>query len=77
MIFFFFLIACSPERAINGSKLISQRNDACGVVMNITTIEVCEGGKWREICDATFTQQDAQVICRQLEFSAIGKLAHT
>ena len=45
--------------------------------MNITTIEVCEGGKWREICDATFTQQDAQVICRQLEFSAIGKLAHT
>jgi hypothetical protein len=41
--------------------------------VNYTAIEVCEDGGWREICDGTFTQEDAQVICRQLGFSAIRK----
>ena len=44
--------------------------------MNYSTIEVCERGEWREICDRTFTQEDAQVVCHQLGFSAIRKLAH-
>ena len=33
---------------------------------------ICESNGWREICDGDFTQQDAQVICWQLGFSAIG-----
>ena len=61
---------------INGSTLISRRYETCGVVKNITTIEVCENGRWKEICDGNFTQEDAQVICRDLGLSAIRKLAH-
>ena len=78
MIFSFFHIACTQEEEgrVNGSLIISQRNEICRIVMNYTTIEVCDNGGWREICDANFTQEDAQVICRELEFSAIGKLAH-
>ena len=44
----------------------------CGVVVNYTSIEVCQRDGWREICDEDFTKQDAQVVCRQLGFSAIG-----
>ena len=38
--------------------------------MNYTTIEVCKDGGWQEICDGTFTPQDAKVICQH--FSDIG-----
>ena len=74
--FLFLHIACTQDQEgqINGSKLINQRNEICGMVVNYTTIEVCESGEWREICDATFTREDAQVVCRHLGFSAIGKL---
>ena len=61
---------------INGSTLISRRYETCGVVKNITTIQVCENSQWKEICDGNFTQEDAQVICRDLGLSAIRKLAH-
>ena len=47
-------------------------NRTCGV-MNLTNIEVCEDNGWREICDADFTNSDAEVICRQLNYSGIGK----
>ena len=73
---FFFHIDCSQPEAINAIILISQHNETCGVVVNYTTIKVCEDGIWREICDGNFTQEDAQVICRELGHSAIRKLAH-
>ena len=47
-------------------------NGTCFVV-NLTSIEVCENGGWREICDADFTDNDAEVICRQQNYSDIGK----
>ena len=72
----FLHIACEMEGMINGSTLISRRSETCGVVKNITTIEECENGQWKEICDRNFTQEDAQVICRDLGLSAIRKLAH-
>ena len=48
-------------------------NGTC-VIVNLTNIEVCEDSGWREICDADFTDDDATVICRQLNHSDIGKL---
>ena len=70
----FLHIACDTEGTINGSTLISRRHETCGVVKNITSIEVCENGQWTEICDGNFTLEDAQVICRDLGHSAIRKL---
>ena len=66
-----FPTACSQIGAIRGTEQ-GQRNDTCGVVVNYTNIEVCEGDGWREVCDETFTQQDAKVVCWQLNFSDIG-----
>ena len=45
------------------------------MVVNYTNIEVCEDDGWRGICDRNFTEQDAQVICRKLVFSAMGMCA--
>ena len=44
----------------------------CRTVVDFTKIEVCEEDGLREICD--FTQQDAEVLCRQLSFSDTGSL---
>ena len=63
--------ACSQTGEIRGAEE-SERNETCGIVVNYTSIEVCESGGWREICDGDFTEQDAQVVCRQLGFSSIG-----
>ena len=49
-----------------------QTNGTCTVV-NLTNIQVCENGGWREICDEDFTDNDAKVICRELNYSDIGE----
>ena len=51
----------------------SERINGTCFVVNLTSIEVCEDSGWREICDADFTDDDAEVICRQLNYSDIGK----
>lgn len=35
-------------------------------------IEVCVNGIWGSICSNYFTDNDAQVVCRQLGFTALG-----
>ena len=52
----------------------SERMNGTCVVVNLTNVEVCESDGWREICDADFTDLDARVICRQLNYSDIGKV---
>ena len=54
----------------------SERNETCGILVNYTNIMVCENDGWREICDGEFSKLDAQVICRQLGISTIGKLVY-
>ena len=37
-------------------------------------VEVCVDGTWGSICYRHFTDNDAQVVCRHLGYTALGRL---
>ena len=51
-------------------KLIGGQNEREG------TIQICLGGVWGTVCDNYWDSTDAQVVCRQLGFSAKGTNLH-
>ena len=32
-------------------------------------VEVCDGGEWKTVCDRMWHEEEAKVVCRQLNYS--------
>ena len=35
-------------------------------------VEICFQGRWSSVCDSTWQDKEAQVVCRQVGFTAEG-----
>jgi hypothetical protein len=44
-------------------RLVDGRNDYEG------RVEVCDDGKWKTVCDRKWRDEEAKVVCRQLNYS--------
>ena len=49
---------------------IPERNETCGFVEG--RVQFCMENEWKHLCDSDWTQQDAKVMCRSLNYSVIG-----
>ena len=43
-----------------------------GVNETFQLVEVCEGGKWRSLCDNDWKEDDAAVVCREAGYTPLG-----
>ena len=44
-----------------------------GLVTTEGTVQMCVGGRWRELCYSYWGNQEAFVVCRQLGLPATGE----
>lgn len=44
-----------------------------GRVLNEGRVEVCLSGRWKTVCDNSWSDSEAKVVCKQLGYSHQGK----
>ena len=54
-----FIIECSQGDV----QLVGGRNEHEG------RVDVCDGGQWKSVCDRMWGEEEAKVVCRQLNYS--------
>ena len=59
---------CSEEEAVRLDAVMA--NTSCGYVEG--RVQVCENGVWKNLCDSSWTEKDAQVACKS-NYTALGK----
>ena len=36
-------------------------------------VELCSGDEWTQVCDNNWSLRDAEVVCRQLDYTTLGE----
>lgn len=61
-------VLCRPVDCTNGElRLVNGGTQLEG------NVEVCRNGSWGSICDSRWSNVQAAVVCRQLQYSLIGR----
>ena len=69
-------IKCFPETPVNGSCGLGEVRLVNGSTEYEGRVEICIGGEWGTICDASWGDLESQVVCRQLGYSEAGQLLY-
>ena len=48
-----------------------------GSTAKVGRVEVCYAGQYRTVCDDSWDELEARVVCRQLDYTSGGELTHT